>query len=188
LRYNGFPADPSSVFAWNDVPDPRREQEIKGTEMTNNNTAAQLATQVLSCLESGDLGRLDELVSEDFIDHGAPPFVPTGREAYALTLQWLHKRLQLTYEVEDMVCSADKVAIRATAHGVDNSGHLGFAATGKPYTMATMHIFREEGGRLVEHWGVRDELSYLWQVGALTPPAPTPEMLEELGVTAAMSH
>jgi predicted ester cyclase len=156
--------------------------------MRNKNTAARLAVSALRCLETGDLSELDQLVSEDFVDHGAPPFVPTGREAYKRTFSWLRNHLQLTYVVEDMVCSEDKVAIRATAHGVDNSGHLGFAPTGKPYTMPTMHIYREEGGRLVEHWGVRDELSFLWQVGALTPPAPTPEMLEELGVIPAVSH
>jgi hypothetical protein len=35
--------------------------------------------------------------------------------------------------------------------------------------MASMHLFRGEGGRLAEHWGVRDELSCLYQVGALSP-------------------
>jgi hypothetical protein len=44
--------------------------------------------------------------------------------------------------------------------------------------MATMHLYRAEGDRLAEHWGVRDELGVLWQTGALPPPGlpegPTP--------------
>jgi hypothetical protein len=39
--------------------------------------------------------------------------------------------------------------------------------------MPAMHLFRAEGDRLAEHWGVRDELTVLQQVGAiLTAPPP----------------
>ena len=92
-------------------------------------------------------------------------------------MRWLHDTLQIRYEVHDVVADGDRVAIRATAHGVHNTGHLGFTATGKPYAMPTMHLYREKDGLLVEHWGVRDELSVLWQVGALPPPPPPPELV-----------
>jgi len=36
--------------------------------------------------------------------------------------------------------------------------------------METMHIYRAEGDRLAEHWGVRDELGVLFQLGVLAPP------------------
>jgi predicted ester cyclase len=71
-----------------------------------------------------------------------------------------------------VVAAGDMVAIRATAHGVHNSGHLGFPATGRPYAMPVMHMYRQHNGVLAEHWGVRDELSALWQVGALPVPEP----------------
>ena len=35
-----------------------------------------------------------------------------------------------------------------------------------------MHMYRHDDGVLAEHWGVRDELSGLWQVGALPTPGP----------------
>jgi hypothetical protein len=31
-------------------------------------------------------------------------------------------------------------------------------------------VFDARDGRLCEHWGVRDELDVLYQVGALAPP------------------
>jgi predicted ester cyclase len=141
------------------------------------NTAEKLAMQVLDALHAGDVAPLAHLVSEDFVDHGAPPWAPQGREAYGVLMRWLHDTLQIRYEVHDVVADGDRVAIRATAHGVHNTGHLGFPATGKPYAMATMHVYREKDGVLVEHWGVRDELSVLWQVGALPPPPPPPELV-----------
>lgn len=99
--------------------------------------------------------------------------VPPGPDGYIATLRWVAEALSIRYEVHEIVASGDLVSIRATAHGVHDTGHLGFPATGKPYAMPTMHLYRAEGDRLAEHWGVRDELSVLWQVGALpTPPLP----------------
>ena len=135
-------------------------------------TAESLAREVIDAFTTGDVDRVADLVTEDFVDHGAPPWAPQGRQGYLQILRFLTGVLQIRYEVHDMVAGGDKVAIRATAHGVHNTDHLGFPATGRPYAMATMHIYRAEGDRLAEHWGVRDELSVLWQVGALPVPEP----------------
>ncbi|GAA0803492.1 ester cyclase [Spirilliplanes yamanashiensis] len=136
------------------------------------NTAERLAREVLDTFTTGRVDDVAGLVTEDFTDHGAPPWAPQGRDGYLAVLRWLTTTLKIRYEVHDVVAAGDRVAIRATAHGVHDTGHLGFPATGKPYAMPTMHIYRAEDGRLAEHWGVRDELSVLWQVGALPPPAP----------------
>ena len=81
-----------------------------------------------------------------------------------------------------MVADGDKVAIRATAYGVHNTDHLGVPATGRPYAMPTMHLYRGEGDRLAEHWGVRDELTVLQQVGAI-PTAPPPTLAAQGGAS-----
>src|SRR6478752_2792305 len=65
----------------------------------------------------------------------------------------------------------DFVVIRALAHGVGATAFHGSTAEGKPYTMQTIHVYRTEGDRLAEHWGVRDELGALIQMGVV--PAPT---------------
>jgi predicted ester cyclase len=136
------------------------------------NDAEKLARAVLDAFGSKDIDRVGDLVTDDFVDHGAPPWAPQGRAGYLQILRFLIDTLQLRYEVHDVVSAGDRVAIRATAHGVHNTGHLGFPATGKPYAMPTMHLYRASGSRLAEHWGVRDELSVLWQVGALPVPEP----------------
>ena len=133
--------------------------------------AERAARAALAVFDSGEVERLRDLVTDDFVDHGLPPgLVPPGPDGYIATLRWLIDVLQLRYEVHDVVAAGDRVAVRATAHGVHGSGHLGFAATGRPYAMPTMHLYRAEGDRLAEHWGVRDEYGVLVQVGALPPP------------------
>jgi len=134
--------------------------------------AEKLARDVLDAMNAGDIAAVGPLVSPDFVDHGAPPWAPQGRAGYLQILGFVTQALKIRYELHDIVAVGDKVAIRAVAHGVNAVDTLGFAPTGKPYAMDTMHFYREAGGVLVEHWGVRDEISVLWQVGALEPPKP----------------
>ncbi len=56
----------------------------------------------------------------------------------------------------------------ARAHGV--AAVHGPAAAGRPYEMTTIHIYRTVGDRLAEHWGVRDEVGAMVQMGVLPPP------------------
>jgi predicted ester cyclase len=136
------------------------------------NLAEKLAREAVDAFNNDHIEHIGDLVTEDFVDHGAPPWAPPGRIAYVRLMQWLKDTLRIRYEIHEVVSNGDLVAARATVHGVHNSGHMGFAATGKPYAMATMHMYRAEGGLLAEHWGVRDELGVLWQVGALPTPGP----------------
>lgn len=141
--------------------------------------AERAALAVLDIIETAEYERIRGLVTPDFVDHGAPPGLPPGPDGYMGVLRFLNEVLQLRYEVHDVVAAGDKVAIRATAHGVHNSGHLGVPATGLSYSMPTMHLYRAEGDRLAEHWGVRDEHSVLVQVGAL----PAPELPAALSIS-----
>lgn len=132
--------------------------------------AERAALAVLEVFETHDYERIRDLVTPDFVDHGAPPGLPPGPDGYIAVLRFLTQVLQIRYELHDLVASGDRVAIRATAHGVHNTDHLGVPATGRPYAMATMHLYRANGDRLAEHWGVRDEHGVLVQVGALPAP------------------
>jgi len=136
------------------------------------NTAEKLAREVLDALSSGDIERAGPLAAEDFTGHGAPPWAPQGRAGYLQIPGFLHTVLRLRCELHEVAAAADMVAIRATAHGVRNSGHLGFPATGRPYAMPVMRMCRHNDGVLAEHWGIRDGLSALWQAGALPTPGP----------------
>ena len=129
-----------------------------------------LVAGVFDAMNTGRLERIRDLVTDDFVDHGSPVPLPPGPDGYLAILTFVTTVLQVRYEVHDIVSSGDMVAIRATAHGVNNVAPLGIEPTGKPFAMKTAHFFRSRDGRLSEHWGIRDELDVLYQVGALTPP------------------
>ena len=134
-----------------------------------NNSTQALAAEVFDAMTTGQLEKICDLVTDDFVDHGSPAPLPPGPDGYIAILTFVTTVLKVRYEVHDIVAAGDMVAIRATAHGVNAVAPQGIEPTGKPFAMKTAHFFRSRDGRLCEHWGVRDELDVLYQVGALTP-------------------
>ena len=111
---------------------------------------------------------VDELTTPDVIDHVAPPDGTRGREALKDTIRWLHSGFDdVVYEVKDAFASDDKVVIRCTARGTNTREWMGHQPTGKSFLVDQIHIYRLEGNRIAEHWGVRDDLGMLRQLGHL---------------------
>ena len=148
------------------------------TPMTTTNPALPAAQAVFDAINSHDLSCLDSAVTSDFVDHGSPFPLPPGPAGYRQILSYVTQVLAIRYEKLDEFVTEDRIVIRAVAHGVAVAPIHGEQFAGRPYTMPTIHIYRTEGDRLAEHWGVRDELGVLQQIGALPTPsmpsAPTP--------------
>jgi predicted SnoaL-like aldol condensation-catalyzing enzyme len=127
----------------------------------SQNPAQAAALRVFDAINSHDLDCLGELVTDDFVDHGSPFPLPPGPDGY---------RQVLTFE--DVFSTEDRVVLRAVAHGVGVDAVHGAGAEGGSYSMTTAHIYRTEGDRLAEHWGVRDEYGARVQLGTITAPDP----------------
>lgn len=136
------------------------------------NPALDAATRVFAAINSGDLSCLPDAVTADFVDHGSPFPLPPGPDGYAQILGFVHDVLRIRYEILDTIETTDRIVVRAQASGVGAAAFHGPQAEGRPYTMQTIHIYRTEGDRLAEHWGVRDEVGAMIQMGVLPAPAP----------------
>ncbi|EGD55551.1 ester cyclase [Gordonia neofelifaecis] len=137
-----------------------------------SNAAAPAAHRVFDAINTGELSCLPECVTTDFVDHGSPFPLEPGPAGYAQILGFVHDGLQIRYRLEDFIETPDRIVIRATASGVGLAEFHGPAAAGKPYEMTTVHIYRTEGDRLAEHWGVRDELGAMVRMGVVPAPSP----------------
>ena len=134
------------------------------------------ALAVFDAINSGDFSCLDEAVTPDFVDHGSPIPLPPGPDGYRQILGIVHHVLQIRYTIEDAFESAERVVIRAIAHGVGVDAIHGPGAAGKTYSMPTIHVYRVRDGLLAEHWGVRDEFGARLQLGTIAAPLfPAPE-------------
>jgi predicted ester cyclase len=70
-------------------------------------------------------------------------------------------------DIEDEICEGDKVVARVTMHGRHLGEFLGRPPSGKEYAAEQIHISRVEGGRVIEHCSVRDDLGQALQLGLI---------------------
>ena len=117
----------------------------------------------------GDLEGAGALVAEDLVNHAAIPEAQ-GRAGLRAILSKLLKAFpDVKYEVEDIVAEGDRVVCRATMTGTHTAAlefaRLPLPPTGRSVRITQIHIFRIAGGLVVEHWGCRDDLAMLRQLG-----------------------
>jgi steroid delta-isomerase-like uncharacterized protein len=123
-------------------------------------------------LNQGNRTVADELITPDFVDHAALPGMPGDREGFtaaAAAMRTAFPDLRVT--VEDQVAEGDRVAHRVTMQGTHQGDLFGFPPTGKRMTIGGISISRFAGGKLVEHWGINDDLGMLQQLGIIPAPA-----------------
>jgi steroid delta-isomerase-like uncharacterized protein len=120
---------------------------------------------------AGHEAAVDELLAADFVPHTWPSVEP-GRDSFKAAMRRMAASLSgVTMSIDDMLAEGDRVAVRLTSRAVHNGELMGMAASGKPYTIQEVHIFRVAGGQIAEHWHVADMLGMLRQLGALPSPA-----------------
>ena len=115
--------------------------------------------------QGGRTELLDDLVTDDFVNHAAPPHARHGREALARTVEWLNGVLSgAEYEIHQALAEGDHVALHMTMRSRHTGEMFGHPATGRPIEMDQMHFFRVEGDRVAEHWAVRDDAALMRQL------------------------
>lgn len=133
--------------------------------------------RVLSeAFEQGDVDVLDELVTEDFVNHRVPPGLGPGIDGVKRIVSVERVGFpDLKYTVEHEVEEGDFVIQVAMAEGTHQGTIFGVPPTGKRVSWRQVHVARIADGRMAEHWGVSD-LASLWiQIGRAAPIAPVPD-------------
>ena len=121
----------------------------------------------------GEIDRIEEFVTEDFVNHEAWPGEDPGYEGFRLRMRRLHEGIaDLHMEVHEVVAGDDLVAYRATLSGRHDGELLGMAPTGREFRVQHMHMLRMRDGRACEHWATRDDLGMLQQLGIIPGPSP----------------
>jgi predicted ester cyclase len=123
---------------------------------------------------NGNLELADELVHPEFVNHEpAHPDMPAGPESVKQTVRGLHDTFgELRFEVHDEITEGDKVVQRVTMSGRHIGPLMGNEPTGKAFSMRQVHIWRIADGKIAEHWGSRDDLGLLTQLGLISRREP----------------
>lgn len=136
--------------------------------MTSEDNKTLVRDYVENVFNQRRLAAVETFLAPDHVDHTLPPNLPTDiigtKTAIAMYLGAIP---DLHVTVEDMVAEADRVALRYTSHGTQR-GPLGpIPATGRRVNVSSYLIARIADGKIVEMWGLDDQLGLLQQLGVI---------------------
>ncbi|HEY2706427.1 MAG TPA: ester cyclase [Caulobacteraceae bacterium] len=117
-----------------------------------------------------DVSRFDEIVAPGYVNHNA--FAEPGSEGVKKTFGAILAGVpDLKVSVEDVFVSADgsRLVGRYRYEGTHAGDFFGYPATGNPFAMRSIDIWRVEDGRFVEHWDELNTLDIFTQIGAVAP-------------------
>ncbi len=122
-------------------------------------------------MNKGKLEVADELIADDFLEHNAPPDLPSGLAGFKQLLAMIVATFpDISVTVEDTIAEGDKVAARLTVSGTHRGPFWGLPPTGRQVTWTGIDFVSFAGGKLAERWPERDFLGLVQQLGAILAP------------------
>lgn len=116
-----------------------------------------LAGRLYERLSAGDLSVVDEVISDDFVEHEGFPGLEPNKSGVRKMFELFQTAFKdAKFEVDDMIAEGDKVFVRARMTGTHQAEFMGIPATGKAINVGIGDYFRIGNGIAVEHWGVMD--------------------------------
>ena len=140
---------------------------------TPHENAATTRELIQRVLNEGDMGFAEKTLSELFV--GTNPMAGgTADKAgaiamFAMMRAWIP---DMHTEVDDVIATGNKVAVRSTMTGTDTNGAMpGMPPTGKSFSMGAIDVFAfDDAGMNTEHYGVYDIMGMMGQLGLLPAP------------------
>ncbi len=125
----------------------------------------------------GNMSVIDEVFATNHTNHGpgAMPGLPNGPEGMKQFVNYYRKAFPDThFQIDDQVAEGDRVVTRWTAHGTQ-TGEMpmqgtGISVTRRPVTVSGVTVDRFSNGKIVESWGIFDQIGMLQQLGVITNP------------------
>lgn len=116
----------------------------------------------------GNIGVVDELLADGFVDHSAlPGFSPDRDGVKQLFAMFRAAFPDFRAVIHDQIAEGDKVVTRKTFHGTHEGAFFGIPATGKLVTIELIDILRVADGKITDHWNVVDQLGLMQQLGMI---------------------
>lgn len=130
----------------------------------------ELIRQFDEAVATADVDALDDLCTQDMVNHALAPDRPKGLEGTREFLRTGMSQFQADGWTDSvMVAEGDFVVQFGMRTGTWRGGaFLGFDANPGPYSRQVAFCYRIQDGKIAERWAMRDDVTMLRQLGALT--------------------
>lgn len=115
-----------------------------------------------------NLAAIDEFLATNLIDHTLPPNLPPTIEGTKQAIgMYLKAFPDLHITIDDLVAEGDRALVRYTSRGVQRGAFAGIPSLGRRMEVSSYLTARIADGRIVEQWGLDDQLAMLQQLGMI---------------------
>ena len=119
-------------------------------------------------VSAGDLGVIDRLVADDFVEHEEFPGLEPDKEGVKQFFAMFRSAFpDLRMQPHEMLADGDLISARVTVTGTHEGDFLGMPPSGSPIEVELFDMLRVRDGQLVEHWGVMDAMRMMQQLGGV---------------------
>jgi len=123
----------------------------------------------------GNLAVVDELVAPNSREHQRGS--EDGPEGARKTITYLRSAFpDFKITIDDVVVAGDMVWARQKGGGTNLGRFAGHPPTGRTAFIDVIDVCRIEDGKIVEHWGVPDQLGMMMALGLIAPPSRTAQV------------
>jgi steroid delta-isomerase-like uncharacterized protein len=141
---------------------------LRGDAMSAETNLAIVRRLIKEAQEGGNLGVIDELMADDFVDHTPLPGLPPTRDGVRMLFAGLRAAFpDLTVTIDEQIADGEKVATRKTFRGTHQGPFLGVPPTGRSISFEAIDILTVRDDRIREHRVVINQLALMQQLGAL---------------------
>ncbi len=131
----------------------------------------QLVLNFYDAISRHDFDALDKYLAPDFVDHDSGPGGLRREEVKANFREVQQGVPDMHIQVQELLLDGDMVSAMVLLTGTQTGLLMNIPATGKPFKMKEMDLFRIKKSQIVERWGVLDMMGALAQLGVAQPPA-----------------
>jgi predicted ester cyclase len=119
-------------------------------------------------IEGGNLDLVEELVSDDFIDHNPMPGQSPSKDGVGFFVNTMRAAFPdlKAKTTEPALVDGNLEAQYVVLTGTHQGELMGVAPTGRSVEFSGVDIIRVEAGKVAEHWGATDTMTLMEQIGA----------------------
>jgi steroid delta-isomerase-like uncharacterized protein len=115
---------------------------------------------------------VDELLADDFVAHTWPSTGHPKDDLKGAIDRTSGALSDPSFTIDDMIAEGDRVAVRLTTGATQVGTFMGMPASHKRYSIEEIHVFRIDGGKVVEHWHQFDQMGMMKQLGVMPAAEP----------------